>query len=1049
MITRSCRSIVPLLASGLVGLTLQTATADEFPPLCSKADGGQGNTSTTGLNFANTTAHIGDTVQLFPSLGMVAGACQAMHATGSVYVATGLLVTFLNNVTLDPNFIYQCPTNTSPPCTPGPYNLTITAPMVGAGVSSPGGSINGAPKTVRALQWSFSNQVRTGDPLETLDKLDSASISIVTPCILVQKFCNLPVGKTCFGPNEPILFRGFVTNCGDITLTNVTALDSRTGPLVLLNPATGLPLNPGNPTGPVTLAVGAFATFTNSYTPTQQEICAGNATNVVTARGTDTSDIGGPRASVTNSSTAICPICFTPCITVTKLCGPSPVLPGATQTISGVVSNCGNILLTNIVISDNIIGAVTNIASLPPGTSVSYSKSFTAGCVGNTNIVTARGTTICGQGVTNTATAPCLVTENPCIAVTKNCNPPVVQAGGIETFSGFVTNCGDITLTNVTLFDTFLNKIIATIPVLPPGTAQAYSTNYTTTTADCTRGTLTNTIIAVGRDLCNTRNVTNTASCTFIVQCPPCIDVTKEIACFLGTNAQGADICGTYSKFAVGVQGDTQNPAFCYRITVTNCADVPLTNVTVIDDKYGNLTAHFPGINPVFAPHATATFTFKAELDGASPPNNLSFVTNTVVATGRSAVTGQTVTDTDKAVAEIVPAAITCTKGYSVDGGPITNAVTLDNNPHSIVWYVTIRNTGYVNLGNVVVTDQSSLCNASPAPFSLAAGASRTIALCTNAAFVCTNNTGFQNTVRVVANQFSLTNVTTLCAFDIDSIQITVRTECDARIFCSVPNACRVTGGGRQDDPLVFPHDVRYVTHGGQVGAPVGNRVCEVNTNFFLGNPCIHGRWTHVRHVQGGLEGNFHARFFDTLDCACLDTNVGPGGVYGAGTVVGGLCNPDDHKVAGPQPRPAPANKIVFTGVGDWADPNGRRASRATLFRVDIEDRSEPGGSHPKGAVDPADRYRIRIWVLSATELAQLNGGAGDRYLINFRNAISACNGINVRDGVDVPNGTAVFGVRAPDIDDGGELERGNHQIHPAIKNCDPFNPTGPGLANP
>jgi len=39
--------------------------------------------------------------------------------------------------------------------------------------------------------------------------------------------------------------------------------------------------------------------------------------------------------------------------------------------------------------------------------------------------------------------------------------------------------------------------------------------------------------------------------------------------------------------------------------------------------------------------------------------------------------------------------------------------------------------------------------------------------------------------------------------------------------------------------------------------------------------------------------------------------------------------------------------------------------------------------------------------------------------------------------------------VRLPNIDDGGDLLHGNHQIHPAIKNCDPFNPTGPGLAKP
>jgi hypothetical protein len=90
--------------------------------------------------------------------------------------------------------------------------------------------------------------------------------------------------------------------------------------------------------------------------------------------------------------------------------------------------------------------------------------------------------------------------------------------------------------------------------------------------------------------------------------------------------------------------------------------------------------------------------------------------------------------------------------------------------------------------------------------------------------------------------------------------------------------------------------------------------------------------------------------------------------------------------------------------------------------------------------------------------LAQLNGAGPDRFLVNFRTCISACNGINVRDGVDIANtcggtGTITFSggcpVRNPDIDDGGELERGNHQIHLSIKSCDPLNPTGPGVPKP
>src|SRR5258708_4709350 len=303
-------------AAGLAlvaSLSLWQVRADEFPAGCALADAGKGNTSTTGVNFNYHQAHLNDTVQVFPTLGMVGpalpqtgGACEAQQATGSVYITTGLLVKFLDNVTLDPGLIYQCPTNTTPPCTPGPYNIMITPALVGMPVTSPGGSINGVPNTVRAIQWSFSSHVRTGTPEETLDKLDTASISIVHPCIAVVKQCALPQGTTCFAPGANALFTGYVTNCGDINLTNVIAIDTRTGRLTLNDPVSGLPLAT-NASGGVTLAVSAYATYATSYTPSLSEFCAGATTNSVTVTGTDTSDIGCPNSHVTGSRPATWP----------------------------------------------------------------------------------------------------------------------------------------------------------------------------------------------------------------------------------------------------------------------------------------------------------------------------------------------------------------------------------------------------------------------------------------------------------------------------------------------------------------------------------------------------------------------------------------------------------------------------------------------------------------------------------------------------------------------------------------------------------------------
>ena len=136
----------------------------------------------------------------------------------------------------------------------------------------------------------------------------------------------------------------------------------------------------------------------------------------------------------------------------------------------------------------------------------------------------------------------------------------------------------------------------------------------------------------------------------------------------------------------------------------------------------------------------------------------------------------------------------------------------------------------------------------------------------------------------------------------------------------------------------------------------------------------------------------------------------------------------------GPEPRSASANKICFSGVGDISTDGGKRDVRSALFRVDIEDRSEPGGDNLKGR-NPADRYRIRIWILTDDELDSLNDE--EDQLLDFRQKIACSEDSTVTtDGAPGDLGSAVFNVRAPDIDDGGEMDSGNHQIHPTVKEC-------------
>lgn len=235
---------------------------------------------------------------------------------------------------------------------------------------------------------------------------------------------------------------------------------------------------------------------------------------------------------------------------------------------------------------------------------------------------------------------------------------------------------------------------------------------------------------------------------------------------------------------------------------------------------------------------------------------------------------------------------------------------------------------------------------------------------------------------------------------------------------------CRVTGGSNHQTnswqtPLLTTELPTHISHGGQVGAPFS-----VETPFSPNSPCIWGEWQHNRHLKGNsLVGVFHAsgnggkKEFDSLLCACLPCDEFPG----ATGVVGEVCNPG-NRVCGPEPRRAPANKICFSGVGDYTFTSGNKTVKA-VFRVDIEDRSE---GNSQSSTPPPDRYRIRLWLLDPS--LGRNPDPNSAEALNLRLVASA-------DPAKIANLTTTevlkFPGFPPDIDDGGNMTQGNHQIHP------------------
>src|SRR5262249_17363994 len=109
-----------------------------------------------------------------------------------------------------------------------------------------------------------------------------------------------------------------------------------------------------------TLTNGESITYTGSYQPAGSgaALC-GPFPDTITVVAADKTGF-----SITNSANAQCLVCNNPCIEVTKVCGPAVIDLGVTNgyVVSGSVSNCGNVPLTNVVVFDvvtNSAGVVT------------------------------------------------------------------------------------------------------------------------------------------------------------------------------------------------------------------------------------------------------------------------------------------------------------------------------------------------------------------------------------------------------------------------------------------------------------------------------------------------------------------------------------------------------------------------------------------------------------------------------------------------------------------------------------------------------------------
>ncbi len=330
---------------------------------------------------------------------------------------------------------------------------------------------------------------------------------VTSPDIEVSQTCPTTPVK----PGDVLTYTGTVKNIGNITLTDVKVFNDRSGDAAIFTVAS--------------LAPGATANFTGHYT-THSDCCVDSST--VTATGHDSCT----SAVVTDTFTRTCPMATAPKIVVTKVCPTKTLEPGDVLKYTGTVSNAGNITLTNVIVTSTqpspgtvVLGPIVLVA----GESVHYTASFTIGAdFCGTDTVTARGLDVCTQAaVENSVTSTCPILTSPQIAVVKNCPAVPTSPGGTYSFTGTVSNPGNVTLVNVYVVE---DQPAANTPVLgpitlAPGASAPFSGSFIAPANCCFT---TDTVTAKGQNICSDEIVVATSSSICPLLSTPRIAVAKN-----------------------------------------------------------------------------------------------------------------------------------------------------------------------------------------------------------------------------------------------------------------------------------------------------------------------------------------------------------------------------------------------------------------------------------------------------------------------------------------------------------------------------------------
>ena len=442
------------------------------------------------------------------------------------------------------------------------------------------------------LNGSFKNTVTA-----TVDKLEKKAEATVTteapnPSLSVEKSTTSePANGESYALGEEITYEIVVTNDGNLTITNITVKDDLTGDSWTID----------------ALEPGASKTYEASYTVTEADILNGSVVNEATADGDnesdDPTDPGDdevedptedpkPSLSVEKSTTS------------EPANGESYVL-GEEITYEIVVTNDGNLTITDITVKDDLTGDSWTIDALEPGASKTYEASHKVTETDILNGSVVNEATADGDNESDDPTDPGddevedpTEDPKPSLSVEKKAtstpaNGEAYALGETITYKITVTNSGNLTITNVKVTDE-LTGDEWTIDSLAPGASKEFDAEYTVTEDDILAGSVVNVATADGdnesddpTDPGKDEEENNTE------EKEGHITIEKVTT---STPKNGAE-------YAVGEK-------ITYKITVTNDGNLTVTDITVTDELTGDewtIASLAPGASEVFETEYTVT----------------------------------------------------------------------------------------------------------------------------------------------------------------------------------------------------------------------------------------------------------------------------------------------------------------------------------------------------------------------------------------------------------------------------------------------------------